>query len=454
MIWRSARILAALAALAFITTGSATAQQRSAECRGLRTGNFRLNSTKLYLDQAVRFSRTDPSRYQRALSDAERQLSGAAGSGGDPMTIAFFYGELYLFRGDLVGADSMFTRAEQTAEEECTREITRMRRNEWAPLVNLAQNQIQAGNNDSALVLLRRAQTIFRNSPVGFLRMAGVFASRDQTDSAVAYFRLAGRAGTEPREQELRVAAFFGAARLLQGLDRFAEAEETYREFLRLAPRDLAGMAGLGAVLTGQNKTAEANAVFDTLQAAADTVTSYDVLFNTATELFRATRYPLAARLLERGLSANRCERDGLYNLVNTYLAMRDSTRLLQSAQRLIAVDSMNRMSLERLAAAWQLAGNSQRTLATLLRRDSLPWTFEVMRFEPADSTAAITAVVNNPQARALPAFALTIEFVNGACEVVASTAVQVPEVAAGGSHRVSAAGRGRGIVAYRYRAN
>ena len=453
MIRRSARLLAALAALA-ITTGTATAQQRSADCRGLRTSNFRLNSTKLYLDQAVRYNRTDPSRFQRALSDAERQLSGAAGTGGDAMTIAFFYGELYLFRGDLVGADSMLTRAEQTAEEDCAREITRLRRNEWAPLVNGAQNQIQAGNNDSAMTLLRRAQIIFRGSPVGYLRLASIFASHDQTDSAIAYFRLAGRAGTEPRDQELRSAALFSAARLLQGLDRWAEAEEAYREYLRVAPRDLAAMAGLGAVLTGQNKTAEANAVFDTLQVAADTVTSYDLLFNTATELFRASRYPLAARLLERGLSSNRCERDGLYNLTNTYLAMRDSTHLLATAQRLVAVDSMNRMSLERLAAAHQMAGNSQLTLATLLRRDSLPWTFEVMRFEPADSTAAMTGVLNNPQSQVLPAFTLTIDFINGACEVVASTPVQVPELAANGNHRVSAAGRGRGIVAYRYKTN
>ena len=95
MTWRSVGILAAAAALT-ITAGPASAQQRSAECRGLKYGNFRLNSAKLYLDQAVRFQRTDPSRFARAISDADRQLYGASEIGGDAMTIAFFRGELFL----------------------------------------------------------------------------------------------------------------------------------------------------------------------------------------------------------------------------------------------------------------------------------------------------------------------------------------------------------------------
>lgn len=453
MTWRRVGILAAAAALT-ITAGPASAQQRSAECRGLKYGNFRLNSAKLYLDQAVRFQRTDPARFTRAIADADRQLYGASEIGGDAMTIAFFRGELYLLSGNFAGADSMFTTAERTADEECRRELTRMRRNEWAPLMNGAQNQIQAGNNDSAMVLLRRSNLIFRGSPVGYLRMASIFATRDQTDSAVAYFRLAGQAGTEPREQELRLAAYFGAARLLQGMERWADAEAMFRAYRQLAPTDLPGMAGLGAALSGQNKTAEANAVFDSLSTAADAVTSYDVLFGTANELFRSSRYPLAARLLERGLTFNRCDRDGLYNLTNTYLAMRDSTHLMQTAQRLVAVDSMNRMSLERLAAAYQMANNSQRTLAILLRRDSLPWTFESLRFDVADSTVAMAGIVANPQAHPLGAFTMTIDFLNAACEVVTSVPVQVPEVPASGSHRFSVTGRGRGIMAYRYKTN
>lgn len=444
-----------LIALLTSLAGTAAAQQGSSVCAGLRYSSFRLNSAKLYLDNAVRSLRSDPARSSAALGRAFQQVTEAArAGGGDEMTQRFFFGEIALLRGDLVGADSMFTRAEALTDSTCRREIARLRRNEWAPLMNGAQNQIQAGNPDSAVVLLRRAAIIFRASPVGFLRLASIFANREQTDSAIAYFRLAGQAGTNPREQELRLAAFFGGARLLQGLERWADAETMFRSYRRLAPTDLAGMAGLGATLTGQSKTAEANVLFDSLSAAAEAETSYDVLFNTATELFRASRYPLAARLLERALTMNRCDRDGLYNLTNTYLAMRDSVRLMTTAQRLVAVDSMNRMSLERLAAAYQMNGDPNRTLATLLRRDSLPWTFELLRLDPADSSVAMAGIIANPQARALPATTLTMEYLNAACEVVATTPVQVPEIAANGSHRFSATARGRGITAYRYKTN
>ena len=445
----------AIAALLTTLAGTAAAQQRSAECAGLKYSNFRLNSAKLYLDNATRFLRSDPARAAAELGRANQQVSDAVRSGGgDEMTQWFFFGEIALMRGDLVGADSNFTHAEAKVDSTCRREIVRMRRNEWAPLVNGAINQLAANNQDSAVALLRRSTIIFRESPVAYLRLAAIFASRDQTDSAIAYFKLAGRSGDSPREAEFRLAALFSAARLQQGLERWADAEATFRDFRRLAPQDLAGLAGFGGVLAAQNKTAEANAVFDTLRMSADTVTSYDVLFNTATELFRASRYTLAARLFERGLTINRCDRDGLYNLTNTYLAMRDSTKLLQSAQRLVAADSMNRMSIERLAAAYQINGNPQRTLATLLRRDSLPWTFESTRFDPADTSATLGGIIGNQLPRAHPAFTLTIEFLSGACEVVASAPVAVPELAAAAQHRFTVTGQGRGIMAYRYKTN
>ena len=454
MIRRSTSTVA-IVALFSALAGSAAAQQRSSECAGLRYSNFRLNSAKLYLDNATRFQRTDPTRSVAELGRAFQQLSDAVrAGGGDEMTQWFFFGEIALMRGDLVGADSMFTRAEAKSDSTCRREMNRLRRNEWAPLVNGAINQLAANNQDSAVALLRRSTIIFRESPVAYLRIAAIFAGRDQTDSAIAYFKLAGRSGDSPREQEFRMAALFSAARLQQGLERWADAEATFRDFRRMAPRDLAGIAGLGGVLAAQNKTAEANVVLDTLRQLADTVTSYDVLFNTATELFRSNRYTLAAQLFERGLTINLCERDGLYNLTNTYLAMRDSTKLLQTALRLVAADSMNRMSIERLAAAYQLNGNPQRTLATLLRRDSLPWTFEATRFDPADTSATVAGVVGNQVPRPHPAFTLTIEFLSGACEVVASAPVSVPELAASAQHRFTVTGRGRGIMAYRYKTN
>lgn len=441
-----------------LAAGAALAQtsQRSPSCDGLRySGNFLLNSAKMNFDLAVDKQRTDPQRFQRALVDARRQLDQASRNGSaDPMTLSFFYGELGALSGDLVAADTNFTRAEATGTDACKREIARVRRNEWAVFANGAVNQQRTGNVDSALTLLRKGNQIWRGEPTGYLRMASIFASRTQTDSAIVYAQLACRASDDPKFLELRKAACFTTAQLLQGANRQPEAETAYREYLRIAPRDLPGMAGLGATLLAQNKTAEANALYDTLQTAADTVSDPAVLFETATGLVRAQRYPLAARMFERELTINRCDRDGLYNLASAYNSMHDSVHMLPIARRLVAVDSMNSGSLAMLAQAQVLVRDTA-SIGTLQRLQNLPWSFDLVRFSPEDSTAELQAGISNHSAdRPVPAFRLTIEFLNGACEPVTQSVVEVPEIPANGSQAINATGRGRGILAYRYKLN
>jgi hypothetical protein len=445
--------LTTLAALTLVG-GAAFAQnsQHSAECTGLRySGNFRLNSAKLYLDLAVTKQRSDPDRFQGAMRDAQRQLDEATRAGGaDELTLQFFYGELGTLREDLVGADSMFTKAESKASDECKREMSRMRRNLWAVYANGAVNQQRGGHVDSALALLRKGNIIWRGEPTGFLRMAAIFAARTQTDSAIIYALRGARSSDEARFADLRKAAWITAAQLLH---RDAEAESAFREYLRLAPRDLPAMAGLAGTLTAQNKTAEATATYDTLSAAADTVTDPDNLFDTATELVRARRYLLAARLYERELGMNRCHRDGLYNLSSTYNSLRDSVRMLATAQRLVAVDPMSRGSLAMLAQAYVLMRDTA-SLGTLQRLQALPWTFDLVRFTSDDSSATLQGAIGNTQDHALAPFRVTFEFVNGACEPVSQTVVEVPAVDPNGSHTVEVTGRGRGIQAFRYRVN
>lgn len=456
MLGRGVRTLISLGALASVA-GAAYAQgaHNSPTCDGLRySGHFLLNSAKLSFDLAVDKQRTDPARFASALRDARRQLDGAARSGSaDEMTLAFFYGELGTLTGDLVAADSNFTRAEGKASDACKREIARVRRNEWAVYANGATNQQRAGNADSALTLLRKGNVIWRGEPTGFLRMASIFAARSLTDSAVVYAQLACRSTEEPRFLELRRAACYTSAQLLQGANRQADAEAAYRDYLRIAPHDLPGMAGLAATLLAQHKTGEADALFDSLQAAADTVSDAQVLFETATGMVRAQRYSLAARMYERELTINRCDRDGLYNLASVYNSMHDTLRMLPIAQRLVAVDSMNRGSLAMLAQAWVLRHDTA-SIGVLERLQNLRWSFDLVRFAPEDSTAGLQAGVSNLGERPVPAFRLTIEFLNGACEPVAQSVVEVPEIPANGSQSIDVTGHGRGIRAYRYKTN
>jgi tetratricopeptide (TPR) repeat protein len=456
MLARCFRTLTTLAALT-VVAGAANAQSNShsAECSGLRyAANFRLNSAKLYLDLAVAKQRTDPDRFQGAMRDAQRQLDEALrAGGGDEMTLAFFYGEIGTLRDDMVGADSMFTKAEAKANDECKREISRMRRNSWAYYANAAVNLQRTQHVDSALALLRKGNQIWRGEPTGFLRMAGIFVARTQNDSAIVYTGLACHSTEDPRFLELRKAACITNAQLLLVANRAPEAEVGFRDYLHLAPRDLTAMAGLGASLSAQGKTADANVLYDSLSVATDTVTDADDLFDTATQLVRAHRYQLAARIYERELTINRCHRDALYNLASTYNSLRDSVRMLAAAQRLVAVDPMNRAALAMLAQAQVLMRDTS-SVGTLMRLQGLPWTFDLIRFTPGDTSAALQGALGNTGDHALPPFRLTVEFLNGACEPVGQTVVEVPQVEANGSQTLDVTGHGRGIRSYRYRAN
>src|SRR3989442_10484923 len=84
--------------------------------------------------------------------------------------------------------------------------------------------------------------------------------------------------------------------------------------------------------------------------------------------LFRA-----GTRALAVALTKNPYRRDALYSLGVGYYQLRDSTRLLDVAQRLVQLDPLNRTSIKLLAAAGGLPGERDSTLKYLPPAASLP---------------------------------------------------------------------------------
>ena len=147
-----------------------------------------------------------------------------------------------------------------------------------------------------------------------------------------------------------------------------------------------------------------------------------------------------------------------MYNLANIYLAAKDSVKLLDVARRLGVQDPMNRATLQMLARAWQDNGNKDSTLRVLQRAEALPWEMSVMRFEPGDTSATLHGMVTNAQPQALKGFTLTVQFLSGSCDVVASQNVDLPDLSANGSpgqgYDFNLSVNGRGIVAWKYKTN
>ncbi len=480
MFARSLTFIAPVAALA-ISVGSAVGQQAATPgCRHLDyRGNFRLNGAQQHIVQA-KATKYDDDRRAR-IADATRLLNEAAQAGGvDQPTLWYLFGQLYLLTKDMVGADSALTKVEASADAGCKLELQRLRRNEWVPIQNAGVEQMNASNMDSALVMFRKASVIYRAEPYAFLNMATIFVNRDQDDSAVVYYRLAARASQDHRFDDARETALFNAARLVHraALDtasvraeaqrrgvadsavknaRLRQAEAAYREVLEMHPRDLPAQASLAGVLIALHRDSEARTVYDSMLAHADSMDAFD-LIDAGTALFRSSRYDLAARATEMGLAKNHCFRDGLYNLANIYLAARDTVKFLEVSRRLVAQDSMNRASLQILARAWQDNGAKDSTLRVLLRTDSLPWEMSVIRFEPGDTSASLHGMVTNLRPQPQKAFSLTVQFLNGACDVVASQSVDLPDLNPNGNpgqaYDFTLSANGRGIVAWKYKTN
>lgn len=496
----SIRVSSLSLALTATLAAAAIGQQRppQQDCRLNYRSNFRLNGAQQHLDAADRATYA-PDKLRRA-NDALRVLNEAARVGGvDEVTLWMFMGRAQALVGDLAGADTSWARAERVGDDACKTEITRRRRNEFVAFNNQAVQFTQAQRLDSALAAFQRGLVIYRSEPAVFITMGTIYLQRDMEDSAVAYFRRAAHVGDDPRTLEARSTALFNAARLLQRSQKWAQADSAFREYLVMHPNDAEARAALAGVLNSMGRTAEAEAVYDSILANADSLASFD-LFDTGVALFRAaqadtaradsvrraTLFGKAARAFSLGLAKNPYLRDALYNLTNTYLALGDTTRALDAAKRLVASDPLSSQSMRLLAAAYRQFGDAydaayrraaaardtaaarrlrplvtawrDSTVRVLSQSESLTVEIQVNRFDPRDSTANLRGAVINRQSAEQPSFTLAIEFINQANEVVARETVDVPTMgalgSAGGMYDFNITANGHGIIAYRYRRN
>jgi tetratricopeptide (TPR) repeat protein len=456
---------AALAAWLVVVAWPGRAGAQDSQCHSLKRNNFRLNSAGLYLDQATTTTFAD--RKLARAADALRVLREAVGAEGvDPFSTWYLFGKAYAFQSDLAGVDSSWTRAAALVpgDSTCRGEMNRQRRNLWIPIQNEAVAQIAAQNYDSALALLRKSNVVYRDDPSSYMNMASVFLTQEKPDSAIQALRLASTSGTSADRADIRLRAAQLLAQMLQRNNRLAEAETAWRNYIRLKPNDMAARGSLALVLVGLHRSQDAAAVYDTILAMADSLDSFG-LFDTGVSLFRMAQadsankgswFRRAARAFELGLAKSPYDRDGLYNLTNAYLGLADTVKLLQAATRLYAADSMNRQTNSLLAQAQQMNGQRNEVVRTLLRRDSLPFEVNILRFDPRDSSASVRGGVQNLRPRELTGFNMAIEFLNGRGEVVTTQRVEIPSLNAVGSpgsfYDFTVAGVARGIIAYRYK--
>jgi cytochrome c-type biogenesis protein CcmH/NrfG len=499
----SLRSTIAVAVVLVVGVASAEAQWAPPRC-DLKPGHYLVNSGVLYLRNAAR-TRYEEQK-QKDLQDADRVLTQAVTSGGQEDNGAAWYylARRYVMVADLEGADSAFAKAAALAPQ-CAEDIQTWRRQLWTPIFNRGVEAYQAGVTDSAVYYFKRANVVLRE-PNGLSAIASLYANAREPDSAARYFAAAAQVAQEgdTLHMRLRREALFNRGAVYNQHQRWTESEAAFKAFLEEYPGDVQALAGLASAYAQTGRQQEALAAYRELAANAASAEPRHLhaagvaMFNAAppepdsaavaqrcreakrptgrvtpaqtrqiaAECAAAARdslvahratstefYRGAAGAFEAGLARGGPDRDALYNLANTYYRLADTTKTLDAARRLYAIDPMNRTTLRLLAAAWQINGRTDSTLRYLQLADSaLTAEVTVSAFTLSDQGATMTGMVTSLLKQPGTPFTLVFEFVDSAETVVGSQDVQVPALEPGMMHAFEVGVVGRGIVAWRYR--
>jgi tetratricopeptide (TPR) repeat protein len=436
------------------------------EC-GLKSGHFKVSSGATYLKTGIEADVTE--NQKRALDSGEKVLLEAMrqnNQAGNPA--AWYYlGRIYLQRGDIYGADSALTRSEKLAPD-CAKEIDGYRRNAWVALIKGGNGFEEQKNLDSALVLYRQAGVVYRKSPIAFYQAASVFNEQGATDSAAAYYGRAVAASgnaTDSTEQKIRNRSAFNHGALLLNAQKHAEAAAAFEQYLKWVPNDVEAKRGLAAAYRGQGQAEKAQALEQEIVAAGGSAGGAGAgagsadLMNVGVNLYNDKKFAEAAEAFAKVSEAEPYNRDALFNLANTYLALKDGAKLLATAQRLVAIEPMNENSLKLVGEGHKQAAQVDEAVKVAEQVLALPMDIRVTDFGTGANAATLTATATGreaqtPAGKPIPAAPVTlaVEFLDAKGAVVAGQDVAVPALEAGKSQELKAAGQGAGIVAWRYK--
>jgi tetratricopeptide (TPR) repeat protein len=489
--------------LSMLTAPLAAQTQRWAEAKcDLKPGHFLVNSGLLYLKSATN-TRFEDQR-QKDLRDAQRVLNQALTTGGQEKNPAAWYylGRYYILTNDAVGVDTAFSRAE-SLKADCKEDIGVWRRVVWVPTFNAGVAAWQANNIDSAIASFRRANAMLPDEPTGLKYIATLYFNSGKTDSAVTYFRRAADvAAKDPKFAQDRKDALYNLARIEQSQQHWAQAEAAYREYLTAYPNDPEVVTALGGIFMQRGNKDSAFAIYKQVIARADSMGFYPLL-RAGVEIStsvpeepdtgaagrdcrsgaRSSRPPLtparirarcdsvtagmakaydassqeafklAAQALDASLKLNPYYRETLIHRANTALGQRDAATALEMSRRLIAIDPMNKQSIQIMAYAQRGSGKIDSTLHYLRLHDStLVADVTISQFDSTDGGRDLKGLVTNPRTKPSPPLSFVFEFVNAKGEVVTTETVQVAAIQPEQSQVFESHPKGAGIVAWRYR--
>lgn len=430
---------------------------------GIKPGHFKVSSGGSYLKTGIE---TTPANRARVLGSGQKVLLEAIQKNGQEKNPAAWYylGRVYLQQGDIVGADSAFTKAEAMAPA-CKQEISDLRYAGWVPLVNAGITFTKGQKNDSALVLFRQANIIYRDKPQAYAGAAVLMANNKMDDSAAVYLQKAAEVATAANMAEERNQATFNLAAVLQRSNRNEEAAAALERYLGWVPTDTEAKKALAHLYRVTGKVDKAKVLEQELlatpgagQGAGGAAVGTEDVNNIGVNLYNEKKYPEAAAAFEKALVAEPYNRDALFNLSNTYLALKNGPKLLATSDRLVAIEPMSESALKLQREGNRQSKKIESAVKIAEKVLALPVNVEVTNFTTSASGAKLSAKVTGreaqtPAGKAIPPAPVTLvfEFLKQGT-AVATQEAPVPALPAGTTHEINLEAQGTGIEAWRYK--
>lgn len=225
-----------------------------------------------------------------------------------------------------------------------------------------------------------------------------------------------------------------------------------FQSYLEAYPEATDAVPGLANLYYQSGRLSQADAAFEKIYPSSRR-TDPNVLIEAGRGALRANAFALGARLIERGLTQQPYDRDALVDLGNSYMALRDSMRLLPVAQRLAAIDPLNRTTLRLLAAGWDLRGRRDSAQKYRdLADGGVQVEISISTFVADSSGYTLTGVAINSGSTGTPVQRLTFEFLDALGNVQVTQSVEVPPLPPQGTRTIELHVPGTALVAWRYR--
>ena len=429
----------------------------------LKAGHFKVQSGATYLKTGIETAVAE--NRVRALASGQKVILEALTQNQQEKNPAAWYylGRIYLQQGDIVGADTTLSKAEELSPG-CKEDISKVRYVGWVPLVNAGIEFSKAQKNDSALALYRQANTIYRDKPVGFLNAGVIFANASQFDSATVYFQRAAEIAERTNAVEDRNIATRNWGALLQRAGRHQDAVPVLEKYVGWAPSDVEVKRALASSYRATGQTEKAVAIEKEVGAGPATAGTpagagpSAAKMSAAIELYNQKKYAEAAAAFDSVLILEPYNRDALYGLSNAYVGLK-SPKLADAAARLVAIEPLNDDAVRMLANGQRLAKKEAQANKTAVQLLAMPSTVKVTQFAPTAQGATITGTATGREAQTAQGkplvpkpMTLIFEFLDAKGAVIANQEVAIPAVKPGESQPIEAKAEGAGIAGWRYK--